>query len=78
MIKCFVKHQNAVALIDTMSELSEEVIEKVIWIDMLMPTYDEIVFIENTFQIKFPTKQETEEIEISSRYWEENDRIEIN
>ncbi|MDQ1298197.1 MAG: magnesium transporter, partial [Campylobacterota bacterium] len=35
-------------------------------------------FIENTFGIKFPTKQETEEIEISSRYWEENDKIEIN
>ncbi|MFA6629752.1 MAG: magnesium/cobalt transporter CorA, partial [Sulfuricurvum sp.] len=60
------------------SELDGDVIEKVIWIDMLMPTYDEIVFIENTFNIKFPTKQETEEIEISSRYWEENDRIEIN
>lgn len=78
MIKCFVKHENAIALIDTMSELSGDVIEKVIWIDMLVPTYDEIIFIENTFGIKFPTKQETEEIEISSRYWEENDRIEIN
>lgn len=78
MIKCFVKNENAIALIDTMSELDGENIDKVIWIDMLMPTYDEIVFIENTFEIKFPTKQETEEIEISSRYWEENDRIEIN
>lgn len=78
MIKCFVKHEKAVALIDTMSELNGDIISKVIWIDMLLPTYDEIVFIENTFGIKFPTKQETEEIEISSRYWEENDRIEIN
>lgn len=78
MIKCFVKNENAIALIDTMSELDGDNIDKVIWIDMLMPTYDEIVFIENTFDIKFPTKQETEEIEISSRYWEENDRIEIN
>jgi len=78
MIKCFVKNENAIALIDTMSELDGDNIEKVIWIDMLMPTYDEIIFIENTFDIKFPTKQETEEIEISSRYWEESDRIEIN
>jgi len=78
MIKCYVRNENAIAFIDTMSELDGEVIDKVIWIDMLMPTYDEIVFIENTFNIKFPTKQETEEIEISSRYWEENDRIEIN
>ncbi len=78
MIKCYIKHQNAIALIDTMSELNEEVIDKVIWIDMILPTHDEIIFIENTFDVKFPTKQETEEIEISSRYWEESNRIEIN
>jgi magnesium transporter len=78
MIKCFVKNENAIALIDTMSDLDGDVIDRVIWIDMLMPTHDEIIFIENTFGIKFPTKQETEEIEISSRYWEENDKIEIN
>ena len=78
MIKCFVKNENAIALIDTMSDLDGDVIDRVIWVDMLMPTHDEIIFIENTFGIKFPTKQETEEIEISSRYWEENDKIEIN
>lgn len=78
MIKCYVRNENAIALIDTMSDLDGDNIEKVIWVDMLVPTYDEIVFIENTFDIKFPTKQETEEIEISSRYWEESDRIEIN
>ncbi len=78
MIKCFVKNDNAIALIDTMSDLDGDVIDRVIWVDMLMPTHDEIIFIENTFGIKFPTKQETEEIEISSRYWEENDKIEIN
>jgi magnesium transporter len=78
MIKCFVKNENAIALIETMSDLDGDVIDRVIWIDMLMPTHDEIIFIENTFGIKFPTKQETEEIEISSRYWEENDKIEIN
>jgi len=78
MIKCFIKNENAIALIDTMSDLDGDVIDRVIWIDMLMPTHDEIIFIENTFGIKFPTKQETEEIEISSRYWEENDKIEIN
>jgi len=78
MVKCFIKNENAIVPIESMSELEGEIINRVIWIDMLMPTYDEIVFIENTFEIKFPTKQETEEIEISSRYWEEGDRIEIN
>lgn len=78
MIKCYVRNENAIVLIDTMSELDGEIIDKVVWVDMLVPTYDETIFIENTFNIKFPTKQETEEIEISSRYWEESDKIEIN
>jgi magnesium transporter len=50
----------------------------VIWIDMLLPTIDEIRAVENLFDMKFPTKQESEEIELSSRYCEENNRIEIN
>lgn len=50
----------------------------VIWIDMLLPTIEEIRAVENMFDMKFPTKQESEEIELSSRYWEENNRIEIN
>ncbi|MCG3720102.1 magnesium and cobalt transport protein CorA, partial [Aliarcobacter butzleri] len=50
----------------------------VIWIDMLLPTIDEIRAVENLFDMKFPTKQESEEIELSSRYWEEDNRIEIN
>ncbi len=50
----------------------------VIWIDMVLPTSDEVKSVEELFDIKFPTKQESEEIELSSRYWEEKNRIEIN
>ncbi|MFW2592409.1 magnesium and cobalt transport protein CorA, partial [Aliarcobacter butzleri] len=50
----------------------------VIWIDMLLPTIDEINAVENLFDMKFPTKQVSEEIELSSRYCEEDNRIEIN
>ena len=50
----------------------------VIWIDMLLPTIEEVKAVENLFDMKFPTKQESEEIELSSRYWEEGNRIEIN
>jgi magnesium transporter len=57
---------------------SNEDKNSVIWIDMLLPTIDEIRAVENLFDMKFPTKQESEEIELSSRYWEENNRIEIN
>ena len=45
---------------------------------MFLPTIEEVRAVEEMFDIEFPTKQETEEIELSSRYWEENNRIEIN
>ncbi|WP_442765779.1 CorA family divalent cation transporter [Sulfurospirillum cavolei] len=57
---------------------NEDKKSKVVWLDMLLPTSEEIVFVEHTFGIDFPTKQESEEIEISSRYWEEDKKIEIN
>ena len=45
---------------------------------MFTPTLQEVKTVENIFSIEFPTKQESEEIELSSRYWEEGNRIEIN
>jgi magnesium transporter len=52
--------------------------KKIVWIDMLQPSMDEIKQIETLFDIKIPTKLEREEIEISSRYWEDNRTIIIN
>jgi magnesium transporter len=52
--------------------------KNVIWIDLLQPTVDEIKKIETQYGIKLPTKHEREEIELSSRYWEDNRSITIN
>ncbi len=52
--------------------------EKVLWIDILLPTDEEIKWVEKHFDIEFPSKQETQEIEISSRYWEDEESITIN
>ncbi|MCA1927647.1 MAG: magnesium/cobalt transporter CorA [Calditerrivibrio sp.] len=52
--------------------------EEAIWIDMFSPTNEEFRIIEKYFEIEFPTKQETEEIEISSRYWESDKDITVN
>ncbi|HZF70744.1 magnesium/cobalt transporter CorA [Sulfuricurvum sp.] len=52
--------------------------KNIVWIDMLHSSMDEIKQIETLFDIKIPTKQEREEIEISSRYWEDNRSIIIN
>jgi magnesium transporter len=52
--------------------------KNVIWIDMFQPTTEEKKQIELLFKIELPTKQEREEIELSSRYWEDNRSIMIN
>ena len=79
MINCYVKKGNRLTVIEGIVFLdSTEDKNSVIWIDMLLPTIDEIRAVENLFDMKFPTKQESEEIELSSRYWEEGNRIEIN
>jgi magnesium transporter len=75
MIKIYIKNQKNNISID---EYVDNLKDNVIWIDMLSPNKDEINFVEKHFSIELPNKQESEEIEISSRYWEEHDRIEIN
>lgn len=79
MINCYVKKGNKLTIVEGIEFLdTNEDKNSVIWIDMLLPTIDEIKAVEYMFDMKFPTKQESEEIELSSRYWEENNRIEIN
>lgn len=80
MINFFIKQDNKITVVKDISYLQEKpsLIGKVLWIDMLVPLQEEISFVETNFNIIFPTKQESEEIEISSRYWEEDEKIEIN
>jgi magnesium transporter len=79
LINCYIKKGNKLLILEGVASLDDiENKNDVIWIDMLLPTIEEVKAVENLFDMKFPTKQETEEIELSSRYWEENNRIEIN
>ena len=80
MIRCFFRNSNKLEVITDLEafEANEDKKSKVVWLDMLHPTHEEISFVETTFGIVFPTKQESEEIETSSRYWEEDKKIEIN
>ena len=79
MINCYIKIGNRLNVVEGIESLeSNEDKNSVIWIDMLLPTIEEIRAVEKMFDMNFPTKQESEEIELSSRYWEENNRIEIN
>ncbi len=79
MINCFIKKGNRLNVIEGLNAFeNNEDRNSVIWIDMVTPSLEEIKAVETTFDINFPTKQESEEIELSSRYWEEDNRIEIN
>ncbi|RBQ29487.1 magnesium/cobalt transporter CorA [Aliarcobacter vitoriensis] len=79
MINCYLKKDNRLTVVEGIDFISnDEDKSSVIWIDMLFPTTSEVRAVEELFDMKFPTKQETEEIELSSRYWEEDNRIEIN
>ena len=79
MFNCYVKIGNKLNVLEGIEALeNNDDKSSVIWIDMLLPTIEEIRAVENMFDMHFPTKQESEEIELSSRYWEENNRIEIN
>ena len=79
MINCYIKKQHRLTVVEGVEYLNNiEDRKSVIWIDMFTPTHQEVKTVENIFSIEFPTKQESEEIELSSRYWEEGNRIEIN
>ncbi len=61
------------------SSLSEiEKIKNSIWIDLQNPTAAEIKEVEEFYNITFPTRQQQEEIETSSRYLENSGIIKIN
>ncbi len=79
MIRLFVREGFNIR-IEMIKDLSikYENVDNVLWIDMLSPDDKEIKWVSETFNVKFPSKQEMEEIEISSRYWEDEESITIN
>ena len=52
--------------------------ENTVWIDLQNPTQEEIREVEEFYRISFPTRQQQEEIETSSRYLENSGIIKIN
>lgn len=53
-------------------------LEEAVWIDLQNPTVAEIKEVEDFYKITFPTRQQQEEIEASSRYLENSGTIKIN
>jgi len=60
------------------SELSNLDRSLLVWLDILSPTPVELTEVEKSLRIELPTRQESEEIEFSSRFWEDESGIDIN
>ena len=52
--------------------------KQLIWVDMLSPSMAEVGELDKKLGLDLPTRQETEEIEFSARYWEDEFGITIN
>jgi magnesium transporter len=52
--------------------------ENLVWVDLVAPTIDEKVMVENFMEINLLSRQQTEEIESSSRYFETDELIIAN
>ena len=53
-------------------------VKDVFWVDLISPTVDEVRQVERDFNVELFTRQESEEIESSSKYAETEDEIGIN
>lgn len=61
------------------SSLSEvDKFRNIVWVDLQSPTSQEIKEVEEFYKISFPTRQQQEEIETSSRYLEDSGTVKIN
>ncbi len=79
MIRVFYKEGLVIRSIQ-LKELTSPIEDKsqILWVDIFNPTDGEIRWTIENFNIEFPSFQEREDIEISSRYWEEEESITIN
>lgn len=76
MIRLYQKYQSIVD--KAVIPIDWETQQELIWIDLQNPPLEEILEIENHFNINIPTRLQQEEIESSSRYMETDDSIIAN
>ena len=75
MVNIFFKEHEKLKLHQGITEFEKIPRKDIEWIDLLQPSYDERIAIESYFKITLQTRQEIEEIEVSSRYFETDNLI---
>jgi magnesium transporter len=76
MLKAFIKRSNRLEQI--VIQVNEQLTEDVVWVDIVEPTDEEQNWIKRVYNQELPTESEIEEIESSSRFYLEGDKIYIN
>ncbi|ARK11935.1 magnesium/cobalt transporter CorA [Fibrivirga algicola] len=76
MIRIFQQDETAVRKVRDFDSFQDT--ERTLWVDLQNPTPDEIKSVEEKFDVSFQSQQEQAEIESSSRYIEEDDRLVAN
>ena len=77
-VKLYMNLNGKIQCIGFDTSVSSFDVSKLVWVDMFKPNADEIEAIEKILGIEIPTINEREEIEVSSRYWEEAGVTTIN
>ena len=75
MVNIFFKENEKLKLHQGISDFENIPRKDIVWIDLIQPSYDERIAIETSFKITLQTRQEIEEIEVSSRYFETENLI---
>ncbi len=79
MIKAFIRTDDTITAVTLESDQLESLdVSALIWLDLLSISPEEGVAVERELRLELPTRQESEEIEYSSRYWEDESGIWIN
>lgn len=61
--------------LEEINNFNQSLLYKAIWIDLLNPSSEEEKLIENALNLNIPTREEMQEIELSSRLYKENDLL---
>lgn len=78
MIKIFYRQGPEILLSRKLAELDAVGRENVLWIDLVVPTGEEKRGVESFLGVEIQSRAEAEEIESSSRYYEEDEAIFLN
>jgi len=75
MLTVFYKTDTKIVMENSPEEI---LIENLIWVDLKNPSSEEKHFVERSLEVNLQTRQQAEEIESSSRYWETESLIMAN